>query len=177
MTHSPVPVLGFVAWSGTGKTTLLEQLIPLLTAHGLRIGLVKHTHHHFDIDQPGKDSYRLRQAGASQVLVGSQGRWALMVEQPERQDETPLNELLEHMLQDQLDLILVEGFKHETFPRIELHRTAFGKPLMYPSDQGIIAIAVDNPVTFTAPLPVLDINQPEQMADFVLGWMGRFTEE
>lgn len=169
--NTPVPVLGFVAWSGTGKTTLLEQLIPLLRQHGLRIGLVKHTHHHFDIDQPGKDSYRLRQAGASQVLVGAKGRWALMVEQPEIADEAPLDELLGHLLHDQLDLVLVEGFKHETFPRIELHRTTLGKPLMYPQDEGIIAIATDDTSAAHGALPVLDINQPEQVAAFVLAWL------
>ncbi|MCK5605916.1 molybdopterin-guanine dinucleotide biosynthesis protein B, partial [Candidatus Pacearchaeota archaeon] len=132
-------ILGFVAYSGTGKTTLLEKLIPLLTAKGLRVGLIKHCHHDFDIDIPGKDSYRLRKAGAQQVMVASAKRWALITEQPEVQPEPVLHELLHQMEQDQLNIILVEGFKHESFPKIELHRQALAKPFLFTNDDTIIA--------------------------------------
>lgn len=112
---SPLPLLGFVAWSGTGKTTLLERLIPRLVARGLRLGVLKHTHHAFDMDQPGKDSHRLRQAGATQVMAASDRRHALIRETPE--GEPPFEALLARFDWDRLDLLLVEGFKHHHFPR------------------------------------------------------------
>lgn len=170
----PRPVLGFIAFSGTGKTTLLEQLIPLLRERGVRVALLKHTHHEFDIDKPGKDSYRLRKAGANQVMVASARRWALITEQPEERDEPQLRELLPHLDPEQFDLLLVEGFKHEHFPKIELRRKVLGKPLLYPNDSHIIAIACDTP-QLQAPVPVLDINQPEAIGDFILEWMQRQT--
>lgn len=173
MITARIPVLGFVAYSGTGKTTLLEQLIPLLKAHGLRIGMVKHTHHDFDIDQPGKDSYRLRKAGASQMMVASKRRWALMVEHDEMQDDPALAELLTHFDQDALDLILVEGFKHEHMPRIEVHRSTEGKPWLFPHDPNVIALAVDDASGVDTRLPLLDINQPGQVASFIIDWAGR----
>lgn len=166
-----IPLLGFVAFSGTGKTTLLVKLIPLLRAQGIKIGLIKHAHHRFDIDQPGKDSYQLRQAGASPVLIASRQRWALMTETESCQDEPSLYDLIPHLLlqQDKLDLILVEGFKHEHFPKIELHRPILGRPLLFPHDTTIIAIATDTPLTVA--IPVLDLNQPQQIADFVIKWL------
>lgn len=146
--YKNTPLLGFAAYSGTGKTTLLEQLIPSLKLAGIRVALVKHTHHEkFDIDQPGKDSYRLRKAGANQVLVASAKRWALMVEHSDEyfknESEPNLFELLSHLDLNKVDLILVEGFKHEKMTKIELHRTRLQKPLLYPHDSDIIAIAID----------------------------------
>lgn len=173
MIATRIPVLGFVAYSGTGKTTLLEQLIPLLKAQGLRVGMVKHTHHTFDVDQPGKDSYRLRKAGADQMMVASKRRWALMVEHDESQDEPVLAELLRHFDQDTLDLILVEGFKHEDMPRVELHRSTEGKPWLFPDDANIIALIIDDAAGVNTHLPLLDINQPAQVASFVISWAGR----
>ncbi len=163
-----IPILGFVASSGTGKTTLLLKIIPLLKAKGLRLGMIKHSHHKkFDIDHPGKDSYRLRQAGAEQMLVASRKRWALMVEMDEEFEEPNLEQLLSHLNQEQLDLILVEGFKHETFPKIEVHRPSLGHSLFFPTDSSIIAIACDAPPAKPTNLPVLDMNQPEQIVAFI----------
>lgn len=167
MRHAGAAVLGFAAWSGTGKTTLLRQLIPALRADGLRVGVVKHAHHSFDVDQPGKDSYMLRHAGAERVLIGSRTRWALMVEHQVAHTEPDLARLLAHMPGDGLDLILVEGFKHEAFPKIELHRPALGRPLLYPQDPSIIALASDAPMTPQRDLPLLDLNDVPAMAAFV----------
>lgn len=173
MIRCAVPLLGFcAAGSGVGKTTLLTRLIPELTARGVRLSVVKHAHHAFDIDHPGKDSYRLREAGAVQMLLGSSRRWALMTElarvEPEPR-EPALAELLTHIDTDLVDLILVEGFKREVFPKIEVHRPSLGKPLLAAHDPHIIAVAADGAVD-TA-LPRLDLNSPAAIADFVLGWM------
>lgn len=166
----PCPVLGFVAWSGTGKTTLLEKLIPQLVERGVRVALLKHAHHDFDIDTPGKDSYRLRHAGAAQVMVASGKRWALINENPTEQQEPRLNELLHHFDPQRFDLLLVEGFKHEAYPKIELQRHELGKPPIYPSDDSIIAVA-GNPPPEDTPLPRLDINDVAAIADFILRWL------
>jgi len=163
------PVLGFAAFSGTGKTTLLEKLIPLLTAQGIRIGMVKHAHHEFDIDTPGKDSYRLRKAGAQQMLIASSRRLALMTEYVTPQ-EPRLDELLQRLDVKSIDLVLVEGFKHVPFPRIELHRKAPGKTLLYPHDPGIIAVASDHQLD-CGDLPALDINDTAAIAAFILDWL------
>ncbi len=166
LTASTPPLLGFVGFSGAGKTTLLVQLLPLLRVRGLRIGVLKHAHHDFDIDTPGKDSYALRKAGASEMLVASARRWALMVENTAGA-EPELGTLLRRMDLATLDLILVEGFKHEPIAKIEVHRPALGQPLLYPDDATIIALATDN---FTPPSRVvtqMDINDVSQIADFV----------
>lgn len=168
----PRPLLGFVAFSGTGKTTLLEQLIPLLRSHGMRVALLKHAHHDFDIDKPGKDSYRLRQAGATQVMIASKRRWALITEHQEERDEPKLAELLSHLDPEQFDLLLVEGFKHEAYPKIELQRQALGKPALYPDDPHIIALACDMPKP-QAPIPVLNINQVEDIGEFIIKWLAQ----
>lgn len=161
------PVLGFAAYSGTGKTTLLVKLLPLLKARGLRIGLIKHAHHEFDVDKPGKDSYELRKAGADRVLVASRRRWALMVELEE--EENPrLEDLLARIAGDGVDLILVEGFKRVAFPKIELYRPSLGYPAMHPQDPSIVAVATDERLTEPIPLPVLDLNQPPAIADFIV---------
>lgn len=164
--HNP-PVLGFAAWSGTGKTTLLRQVLPLLRAQGLRVGMLKHAHHAFDIDHPGKDSYELRKAGAEQMLIASSRRWALMVEAPIEGDVSLWN-MLAQLRRESLDVILVEGFKHERFPKIELHRADEGKPLLFPDDDAIIALACDTPIE--AALPLLDINDPAAVAAFIVNY-------
>ncbi|WJW74760.1 molybdopterin-guanine dinucleotide biosynthesis protein MobB [Thiohalobacter sp. IOR34] len=158
------PVLGFAAFSGTGKTTLLTRLLPQLCERGLRIGMIKHSHHDFDIDIPGKDSYRLRKAGASQMLVASSRRWALITETPGR-EEASLAEMIGRLDRSTLDLILVEGFRHERFPKIELHRAATGRPLLHPDDDSIIAVASD--VALATALPQLDLDDVAAIADFV----------
>lgn len=168
MKHS-IPVLGFAAFSGTGKTTLLTQLIPLLAQHGIRVGVVKHAHHNFDIDRPGKDSYELRMAGARQMLVASARRWALMSENDTVGDPR-LDELIKHLDTDSIDMVLVEGFKHVPFTRIELHRPALGHPLLFPEDSNIIAVAADAPVD-NCNLPLLDLNDAAAVTDFILGWI------
>ncbi len=165
-----LPLLGFAAYSGTGKTTLLKQLIPLLTERGLRIGLVKHAHHDFDVDTPGKDSYTLRKAGARQVLVASEVRWALMNENDPVGDPS-LPALLQRLEQERLDLILVEGFKHKAFPKIELYRAVLGQAPLFPEDPNIIALAADGALPAATELPVLDLNAPVQIAEFIMRWM------
>jgi len=167
MVKARIPVLGFAAYSGTGKTTLLKQLLPLLRERGLRVGMVKHAHHDFDIDTPGKDSYELRKAGANEMLIASGKRWALMVE-TEQAGDPVLQEMLEHLDQENLDLILVEGFKHEAFQKIELHRPSIGKPLIFPTDPGVIAVATDAELGQATALPVLDINAIPSIADFIM---------
>jgi len=172
MQHAHIPMLGFAAFSGTGKTTLLIQTIPILKRHGLRIGLIKHSHHNFQIDQPGKDSFRLREAGASPVMLISTHRRAIITDiTPER--EPRLDDQLKLFDQSELDLILVEGFKAEQFPKIELHRPSLNKPLLYPNDPNIIAIASDCALETPDYLPQLDINQPEMIAAFILNQLMR----
>jgi molybdopterin-guanine dinucleotide biosynthesis adapter protein len=173
MQNAKIPILGFAAFSGTGKTTLLTQVIPALTASGLRIGLVKHSHHDFQIDQPGKDSYRLRQAGAETVMIVSSHRRAVITEITPAM-EPKLSEQLLALDQSQLDLILVEGFKAEKFPKIELHRPSLEKPLLYPNDPDIIAVATDRELDIPEYLTKLDINQPHMIAEFILN---RFMAE
>ncbi len=171
MTASHPPLLGFAAFSGTGKTTLLIQLIPHLKRQGLKVGLIKHAHHSFDVDQPGKDSHQLRQAGASPVMVVSSRRRAIVYEYPD-QVEVRLADQLGFLDTSKLDLILVEGFKREPIPKIELHRPALGKPLLFPDDPNIIAVATDAPLP--CPLPLLDLNRPQQICDFILhGFLAR----
>ena len=162
-------LLGFAAWSGTGKTTLLKQLIPLLKARGIRVGVIKHAHHQFDVDHPGKDSYELRKAGADNMLICSGKRWALMVEE-EQGDRPALMQMIQH-LDRSLDLILVEGFKQESFPKIELHRPALGRDLMHGDDESIIAFAADEPVAMQRDIPILDINDPEAILSFIQGYL------
>lgn len=169
LTNAQVPVLGFAAVSGTGKTTLLRALVPLLRDARLALGVVKHAHHTFDVDLPGKDSYELRHAGAPRVLVASRKRWALMVER-DGEDEPTLDEVLDDLDQRGLDLVLVEGFKHERFPKIELHRPSLGRAPLFTGDAAIIAIATDAPLRDGCPLPTLDLNDPPAVARFVIAW-------
>lgn len=174
LSNITVPVFGFcAACSGTGKTTLLKKLIPLFRGSGLRVGLIKHAHHGFDLDQPGKDSYELRRAGADAVLVASSARWALMRETPEPQRCPGLFELLSRLGGEELELILVEGFKQEDFPKLELHRPSLGRPLLHPEVPGVVAVATDVPEQLSLQLPVLDLNQPEKIAEFILDFLRR----
>lgn len=164
--NASVPVLGFAAFSGTGKTTLLLKLLPLLQARGYRVGIVKHAHHSFEIDHAGKDSYALRKSGVEQIVIGSRHRWAYIFERPEAQ-EPRLDELLGELKQGLLDLILVEGFKHEPIPKIELYRPSLEKDLLFPDDPDIVAIAHDAPTALTTSLPQLNINNADSIVDFI----------
>ena len=158
---------GFAGWSGSGKTTLIEQLIPRFVKHGLRVSLIKHAHHKFDVDRPGKDSYRHREAGCSEVLVSSGNRWVLMHE---------LRGAAEPSLEEQLsrlspcDLVLVEGYKTHPIPKLEIWRKDNGKPFLHPADPHIIAVAADAPVD--TGLPVLGLNDHDEIADMILGRNG-----
>ncbi|MFW1502561.1 bifunctional molybdopterin-guanine dinucleotide biosynthesis adaptor protein MobB/molybdopterin molybdotransferase MoeA [Vibrio parahaemolyticus] len=163
-----IPIIGFAAYSGTGKTTLLEALLPKLTEAGLRIGMLKHAHHNFDVDKPGKDSYRLRKAGASQMLIASRNRFALMTETPEAEAE--FEYLLTRFDEDKLDVVLVEGCKNIAFPKIELHREEVGKPWLYPHDDNIIAIASDT-AELDSEIPQMNINDLDAIAQFVLQYV------
>lgn len=157
-------VFGFAGYSGAGKTTLIEKLIPCLVGDGLRVSLIKHAHHGFDLDRPGKDSYRHREAGATEVFLVSSQRWVLMHELREDAEPT-LEEQLARM--SPCDLVLVEGFKYTRIPKIEIYRAANGKPLIYPENPNVIAVATDD-AGLEAPLPLLDLDAPRQIADFIL---------
>lgn len=171
----PLPLIGFAAYSGTGKTTLLIALLPLLKAAGLTIAVVKHAHHGYEMDRPGKDSYRLRAAGADEMLVASRNRFGWIREYPDRRDEPRLQEALDLLDPAGLDLVLVEGFKTEAFPKIELHRAALRKPLLFPDDPNIIAIASDDVPLARDPrgLPRLSIDRPDEIAQFILRLIDR----
>jgi molybdopterin-guanine dinucleotide biosynthesis protein B len=160
-------IFGLAGWSGSGKTTLLAALIPELAARGLSVSTIKHAHHDFDIDRPGKDSWRHRQAGAREVMVASARRWALMHEL--RGDAEPsLDELVTHLTP--VDVVIVEGFKRHPHPKLEVHRPSLGKPLLYPDDPHIVAIASDEP--FAAPLPLLSLADPVAIAGYMLDHLG-----
>jgi molybdopterin-guanine dinucleotide biosynthesis protein B len=160
-------VLGITGWSGAGKTTLLADLIPLLVAGGLRVSTIKHAHHDFDIDQPGKDSYRHREAGASEVLISSARRFALMREL-RGEDEPRLADLLARLAP--VDLVLVEGFKREAHAKIEVWRADTGKPMLQPEDPHIIAVASDGPVDGLT-VPLLDAGDVAGIAAFIRRWL------
>lgn len=172
---SPIPMLGFAAFSGTGKTTLLRQLIPELKERGIIVAVIKHAHHRFDIDIPGKDSYEIRQAGAQQVLVSSRNLMALMEVQPSEMLEPKLGDLIPRLNSQPVDLILVEGFKEEIFPKIELHRPSLEKPLLHPDDENIIAIAVDTPLSLQKRIKQLDLNNIPELADFIQSFINKWT--
>ncbi|HMW23686.1 MAG TPA: molybdopterin-guanine dinucleotide biosynthesis protein B [Burkholderiaceae bacterium] len=159
-------VFGMAGWSGSGKTTLVERLIPVFTARGLRVSVIKHAHHGFDLDRPGKDSWRHREAGATQVLMLSNDRWILMHE---------LRGAPEPTLEEQLrllapcDLVLIEGYKAAAVPKIEIHRPAHGRPPLWPENPHVVAVATDAADgTLDCPLPLLPLNHPEAVAEFIL---------
>ncbi len=160
-------VFGFAGWSGSGKTTLIEQLIPRFVAQGLRVSLIKHAHHAFDIDRPGKDSYRHREAGCQEVVVCSAKRWVLMHEARGAPEPT-LEELIARL--SPCDLLLIEGYKFHPIPKLEVFRHANGKPPLHPDDPHIVAVAADGPLG--TPLPVLELNDHDAIADFVLAHVG-----
>lgn len=164
-----VPVLGFAAYSGTGKTTLLVKLLPLMKLQGLSVATIKQTHHDFEIDKPGKDSYALRKAGASQVLIASEKRCALVTEY-ETPVESDLLVLVNKLDLENIDLVLVEGFKNRPFPKIELHRAAAGHKLIFPEDDNVIAVASDENID-TGGLPLLNLNVTEEVTSFINRWL------
>jgi molybdopterin-guanine dinucleotide biosynthesis protein B len=157
-------IIGLAGWSGSGKTTLITKLIPRLTARGISVATLKHAHHGFDLDQPGKDSFFHRAAGASEVIISSANRWAILHEL-RGQPEWDLAALMGKM--SPVDLVLVEGFKRDAFPKLEIHRIANGKPLIHPEDPHIVAVASDSAVP-AALVPVIDLNDIEAIADLLL---------
>lgn len=177
MTRFPLPLIGLCAYSGTGKTTLLTRLIPVFNNKNLRTGVVKHAHHSFDIDHPGKDSYEFRRAGANQIAVVSRRRIAWIEEFNDDRDEPELSDALSALDVNKLDLVLVEGFKAESFPKIELHRPILGKPLMCINDKSIIALASDEPVAAMAAVHRLDLNNVNEIADFIISYISRKSSE
>ncbi len=160
-------VFGFAGWSGSGKTTLIEKLIPLFVQHGLKVSLIKHAHHTFDVDQPGKDSYRHRHAGCAEVLVTSSKRWVLMHEL-RGAPEPGFGELIERV--SPCDLLLVEGFKREKLPKLEVYRASVGESLLHPQDPDIVAIASDQQIDTR--LPCLSLNDAPPIASFILKHVG-----
>jgi molybdopterin-guanine dinucleotide biosynthesis protein B len=157
-------VFGIAGWSGSGKTTLVVRLLPELIRRGLRVSTLKHAHHAFDVDQPGKDSWEHRQAGATEVMVSSTNRWALMHEHRSAPEAT-LGELLERL--SPVDLVLVEGFKHHPHPKLEVYRPSLGKPLLCRDDPHVVAVASDARLD-GLPVPLLDLDAVPAIADFVI---------
>jgi len=157
-------IIGLAGWSGSGKTTLITKLLPRLIARGHRVSTVKHAHHGFDLDQPGKDSFFHRAAGATEVVISSAKRYAVLHELRE-EPEWNLADLLGKM--SAVDLVLIEGFKRDVFPKLEIYRAANGKPLLHPNDPQIVAVASDDPLP-QALVPVFDLNDIEAIADLVL---------
>jgi molybdopterin-guanine dinucleotide biosynthesis protein B len=162
-------VFGLAGWSGSGKTTLMTQLLPALIRRGVSVSTIKHAHHAFDVDQPGKDSYRHREAGATEVMISSERRWALMHEL-RGEAEPALEQLLRHM--SPVDLVIVEGFKRAAVPKLEIHRAALGKPLLATEDSEIVAIASDLPVAGIGQLPRFALDDAGAIADFIIGHLG-----
>lgn len=157
-------IIGLAGWSGSGKTTLITKLLPLLVARRLRVSTLKHAHHGFDLDQPGKDSFFHRAAGATEVIISSARRWAILHELRE-EPEWDLAALVKKI--SPVDLVLVEGFKRDKFPKLEIHRIANGKPLLHTEDPHIVAVASDSAVP-AARVPVVDLNDIELIADLLL---------
>src|SRR5215469_2968097 len=162
-------IFGLAGWSGSGKTTLMTALIPELVSRGITVSTLKHAHHAFDVDQPGKDSWRHRQAGAREVMIFSQNRWALMHEL-RGAPEPSFDELVRRM--GPVDLLLVEGFKRHPHPKIEVYRPTLGKPLLHPEDPSVVAIACDE-VLPGLPLPSLPLSDAGAIAAFILSYDGR----
>ncbi len=157
-------IIGLAGWSGSGKTTLITKLIPCLLARGLRVSTLKHAHHGFDLDKPGKDSFVHRVAGATEVIISSAKRWAILHELREEL-EWNMADLVAKM--SPVDLVLVEGFKRDAFPKLEIHRAENGKPLLYPDDPHIVAVACDTALP-SAKIPVVDLNDIDKIADLLL---------
>src|SRR5512134_238445 len=160
-------VFGFAGYSGSGKTTLIEQIIPRLVMEGLRVSVIKHAHHNFDIDRPGKDSYRHREAGAAEVMLTAGNRWVLMHELRGR-PEPDLPQQLSRL--SPCDLVLVEGFKRQPIPKLEIHRRAAGTPLIFPGDPAVVAVATDE--RLDTPLPQFGLEDYDDMAAFIMNHLG-----
>ncbi|PKF51088.1 molybdopterin-guanine dinucleotide biosynthesis protein B [Enterovibrio nigricans] len=170
------PVIGFAGFSGSGKTTLLEQVIPQIKARGLRVGVLKHSHHTIEPDPPTKDSYRLRYAGSDQLLLATAQRHMLFFEYHDVENREPaLTECLAQLDHSRLDVILVEGFRDATLTKIEVHRPSYGKPLLCQIDNNIVALATDGAVEMhqrnEMNIETLDLNQPTHVAQFILHWL------
>jgi len=160
-------VIGIAGYSGSGKTTLIEKVIPILVGEGLRVSLVKHAHHEFDLDQPGKDSWRHRHAGCMEVLVSSSRRWAI-VHELRGAPEASLDEQLKRL--SPCDLVIVEGYKAAPIAKLEVHRRDSGAPLLYPDDPHVVAVATDEPLD--TQLPQLDLDSPPDVARFIVRHLG-----
>ncbi len=160
-------IFGLAGWSGSGKTTLIVELIPEITARGVVVSTMKHTHHRFDIDRPGKDSFNHRQAGAQEVMIVSSTRWALMNELRDK-PEPSINELLDRM--SPVDLVLIEGFKSYPHPKIEVYRPSINKPMLCSEDPSVVAIATDEPLQGVS-LPILDLNNATMIVNFILDYV------
>jgi molybdopterin-guanine dinucleotide biosynthesis protein B len=167
-------VVGFAGYSGSGKTTLIEQLIPALKMHGQRVSVIKHAHHHFDIDHPGKDTFRHREAGAFEVVAASSRRFAL-IREFEREGDLTVHQLIAELWPG-VDWVLVEGYKDSDLPKIEVWRAASGKPARYPHDNFIVAVATDSPLALPEPtgLPILDLNDADALARWLIAHGERF---
>ncbi len=161
------PIIGFSAYSGSGKTTLLEKLIPIFTKRKLKVAVIKHAHHSFDIDHPEKDSYKIRKAGAQQILISSQKRWAMIHEHETENSELSLQQAIDQISVDNIDFVIVEGFKSAPISKIEIHRPSLGKPLISAKDNFVIAIATDDPSNIDTALPLLDLNDTSQIAHYI----------
>ena len=157
-------IIGLDGWSGSGKTTLLTKVIPRIVARGLRVSTLKHAHHDFDVDQPGKDSHAHRLAGATEVLIGSDRRWAL-VRELRHEDEPSLAMLLRKL--SPVDLVLIEGYKSERYPKLEVHRAALGLPLLAADDPAIVAIAADTALPI-ARIPVIDLDDIGRIVEVMI---------
>ena len=165
--NSRIPILGFSAYSGTGKTTLLRQIIPALKQRGLRVSVIKHAHHDFDLDFPGKDSYELRKSGADQTVICTMTRMATITEFAHPTEEPGLQDIIDSLDSSRADIVLVEGYKDIRFPKIELHRAALRKPYLYQDDDTVIAIACDAPPGDDIGITILDINDIDAIAHFI----------
>ena len=160
-------IIGIAGYSGSGKTTLIEKVIPLLVKAGLRVSLIKHAHHEFDLDHPGKDSHRHRMAGATEVLITSSNRWALMHELRGTAEPT-LEEQLKHLAP--CDVVIVEGWKHHAMPKIEVHRKLSEKPLLFIEDASVIAVASDE--SLATALPQFDLDDAQAVTEFMVKYLG-----
>ncbi len=165
-------IFGLAGWSGSGKTTLVVNVLPLIAGRGLSVSTMKHTHHKFDLDQPGKDSHNHRLAGAAEVILTSSTRWALLHELNDETEPSP-EDLIKHMTP--VDLILIEGFKSYPHPKIEVHRPSLGKPLLAASDMSVVAVACDEPIDGSLGerrVPIFDLNDTQSIANFIIDHSG-----
>ncbi len=177
-THTKVPIIGFVGYSGSGKTTLLEKVVKHFTSINWQIAVIKHAHHKFDIDHPGKDSYVLRKAGAQQTIIASNTRWALISESTETEKEPNLPLLVSKIDLNKVDILFVEGFKHENYKKIEIHRTTtLDHDFIFPTDPNVIAIASDLVKIANCPIAQLAINNEQEVFDFITHFANNYRHE